>query len=440
MNSADLGQHAQSIFQAAIKRVRPHSLMRQSGVRALILEAVRDANRVVIVGFGKAAAAMACGLESIDELTIDCGSVIVPAAYLRNLPAEHQPRSIELLPGGHPHPTSDSVASARKLMGLASSAEEDDVVIVLISGGGSALFADFADGISLDDALRLNELLLASGASIDEVNAVRKHISSVSGGRLAAAIHPGRSISLAISDVRGNDPSVIASGPTVADSSTYQDAINVVDKYRLRRALPESVLTHLQGGLRRDLSETLKPGDPRLRRASYRMIATNRDALDAAADEATALGYDVILEPDSLVGEASDAGREIGRRLAGLQVDKPTCLLMGGETTVTLAADHGRGGRNQELALAASLDLASSSSPCLVLAAGTDGIDGPTTAAGGIADHLSSARARDAGIDINGALRRNDAYPALQQLNALVETGPTHTNVMDILIGLKLPG
>ena len=440
MNSADLGQHAQSIFQAAIKRVRPQSLMQASGVRALILEAVRDANRVVIVGFGKAAAAMACGLESIDELTIDCGSVIVPAAYLQSLPAELQPRTIELLPGGHPHPASESVTSARKLLGLASSAEEDDVVIVLISGGGSALFADFGNGISLDDALHLNELLLASGASIDEVNAVRKHISSVSGGRLAAAIHPATSISLAISDVRGNDPSVIASGPTVGDLSTYQDAFDVIDKYQLQRSLPESVREHLQAGSRGEVAETLKPDDPRLRRASYRIIAANSNALDAASDEATALGYNVILEPDSLMGEASNAGRNIGRRLAGLQVDKPTCLLMGGETTVTLAADHGRGGRNQELALAASLDLAASSSPCLVLAAGTDGIDGPTTAAGGISDHLASARARDAGIDIKSALRRNDVYPALRKMNALVETGPTHTNVMDILIGLKLPG
>ena len=418
--------------------------MQRSDVRALILDAASRSRRVIVVGFGKGAAAMACGLEAIDELTIDAGAVIVPQQYITTLPEklrpeDLQPATITLLSGGHPHPTSESVSSARRLMDLSGEATEDDVVIVLISGGGSALFADFADGITLEDAVRLNDLLLGSGASIDEVNTVRKHISRVSGGRLAAAIHPARSLSLAISDVRGNDPSVISSGPTVADGSTFEDAMAVITARGLVDVIPEPVRKHLQAGLRGEVEETLKAGDTRLERASYHLIANNRDALESAAEAASSLGCDVIVEHQELEGEASDVGRSLGQRLARLRVERPTCLLYGGETTVTLAPQHGTGGRNQELALAAALELEASSGACLLLAAGTDGIDGPTTAAGGIVDNQTARRARETGINLHDALRSNDANPALRKLDALFVTGPTHTNVMDIVVGLKLP-
>ncbi len=433
---SDLQVHAREIFDAAVGAVRPDRVFAQPDVRGVVGAAVEDAERVIVLGFGKAAAAMAVALENSASRLPDAGAVIIPEEYLAEIREELRPRRICLLPGGHPHPTQASVESARKLMALATEATQNDVVIVLISGGGSALFGDFAQGISLDDAARLNELLLASGASIDEVNAVRKHISVVSGGRLAAAIHPARCVSLAISDVRGDDPSVIASGPTVADDSTFEDAVDVIESRGLLDRVPESVRDHLLEGVEGRRDETVQSDDPRLGRSSFYLVARNSDALNAAAQRANELGYEVKAMHD-LSGEAAEAGRAIAREIVSVKSDGPVCLLYGGETTVTLAENPGRGGRNQELALAAAIELSSIPSECVILSAGTDGIDGPTDAAGGIVSNGTAALARERGVDLEAALARHASYDALNKLGALIKTGPTHTNVMDVVIALR---
>lgn len=429
-------RHALNILEAAIGAVRPERIFARPDVRDLIEDALADARRVIVMGFGKAAAAMAVALERNVAARIDDSAIIIPETYLSDLPDSLRPALTRLCPGGHPHPTQSSVDSARVVMDIARNASEDDVAIVLISGGGSALFADFAKGISLDDAMRLNELLLASGASIDEVNTVRKHISVVSGGRLAAAIHPARCMSLVISDVRGDDPSVIASGPTVGDDSTFQDAVDVIEMRGLLDLIPESVRDHLLEGAAGKRIETIRGDDPRLGRSAFHLIARNRDALDAAAERAEELGYEVRGLED-LSGEAAEAGRTIAREIVSLEAGRPVCLLYGGETTVTLAPDSGRGGRNQELALAAARELASAPRECVVLSAGTDGIDGPTNAAGGIVSNSTAALARARRIDLEAALARHASYDALADLDALIKIGPTHTNVMDVVIALE---
>lgn len=438
MNSV-LERHALSIFLAGIDAVRPERLLAREEVDALLIESVANASQVFVLGFGKAAAAMAVALERVLPAPPAEGAVIVPESYLTTLPPDLRPRTIQLLPGGHPHPTAASVASARHLMHLADTAQEQDLVIVLVSGGGSALFADFSPGISLDDAREVNRLLLGAGASIDQINVLRKHLSCVSGGRLAAASHPARCLTLAISDVPGDDPAVIASGPTVADPSTFADALAVIDALDIRKRLPRSVTDHLERGIRGMEPESVKSGDLRLERSSFHLLGGNADALRAASDLAAALGYRIERGPVPLEGEAADAGRTIARYAVSADVPEPTCWLYGGETTVTLQDESGTGGRNQELALAASRVLSACDDHCVLLAGGTDGIDGPTDAAGG----LVTARTADAALlqdlDIDAALRRHDAYGLLERLDALVFTGPTHTNVMDLVIALRAP-
>ena len=430
-------RHALKILDAAVDSVRPDRIFERPDVKELIEKAGRDARRVNVLGFGKAAAAMAVALEEILSRPIDDGAVIIPQNYLADLPASLRPATISLLPGGHPHPTEASIESARKLMNMARGATEDDVVIVLISGGGSALFADFAEGISLDDAARLNEILLASGASIDEVNSIRKQISVVSGGRLAKTVHPARCISFAISDVPGDDPSIIASGPTVPDEAGFQDALHVLESRDLLGKVPDSIRAFFSNG-ESETAATVRSGDAHLGKADYHVLATNRVALEAAAQRAEYLGYHVI-DIRNLWGEAAGAGRHIAAELNAIDMNRKACLLYGGETTVTLPPDHGKGGRNQELALAAAQQLADAKTPSVILSAGTDGIDGPTDAAGGIVDQKTMRHAAEIGIGLSAALAEHAAYDALKALDAHVMIGPTHTNVMDIVIALRNP-
>ncbi|MEN6081458.1 glycerate kinase [Chromobacterium piscinae] len=377
--------------------------------------------RVVVVGAGKAAAAMARELERVWPGEM---SGVVATRYGHAVATER----IAVLEASHPVPDEAGSAAARRILEAVSGLTADDLVICLLSGGGSALLTLPASGVSLEDKQEVSRQLLACGAGIDEMNAVRKHLSAIKGGRLALACAPAKLVTLAISDVVGDDPAVIASGPTVADPSTYADARAVIAKYGL--ALPPALTALLEA----EPDETPKPGDARLAHAEYRLIATPQLALQAAAEEAKRMGLNVLLLGDSIEGEAREAAKVhagIARQIAahGAPVARPALILSGGETTVTLKG-RGRGGRNSEFLL--SLAIALSGLPGVyALAADTDGIDGSEDNAGALMAPDTLARAAALGVDAGARLADNDGYGFFAALGDLLITGPTHTNVND---------
>ncbi|MCD4499223.1 glycerate kinase [Chromobacterium vaccinii] len=377
--------------------------------------------RTVVVGAGKAAAEMARVLEQAwpGEL-----SGVVATRYGHAVATER----IAVLEASHPVPDAAGCAAAHRIMEAVSGLTADDLVICLLSGGGSALLTLPADGVSLADKQEVSRQLLACGAGIDEMNAVRKHLSAIKGGRLALACAPAKLVTLAISDVVGNDPAVIASGPTAADPSTYADARAVVAKYGL--ALPPAATALLAA----EPDETPKPGDARLAHADYRLIATPQLALRAAAAEAERLGLNVLLLGDSIEGEAREAAKVhagIARQIAahGSPVARPALILSGGETSVTLKG-KGRGGRNSEFLLALAIAL-NGLPGVYALAADTDGIDGSEDNAGALISPDTLARAAVLGVDAGARLADNDGYGFFAALGDLLITGPTHTNVND---------
>jgi len=383
-----------------------------------------DVDSVLVVGAGKAAAGMARGaMEVLAGRTSHAEVTTVEGKG-------DAPPGVTLRHAAHPAPDERSAAAAHAALAIAAGAGEGDLVLCLLSGGGSALWGCPPEGVSLAELREVSGALMRAGADISQLNTVRRHLSRIAGGRLAQAAHPARLVTLAISDVVGDAPADIASGPTVPDPTTFADALGVLDRYGVEA--PPVVRRHLERGARGDVRETPKPGDPAFSRASYQMVARNRDALQAAAVEAERLGYPAVIVTDRLQGKA----REMGRRIAGmLQSCRATAaLVLGGETTVTVRGD-GRGGRSQELALAAALALEGTEGIALA-AIGTDGIDGPTDAAGAMVDGGTAGRARAAGIDPAEALSRNDAYAALRAAGDLIVTGPTGTNVNDVVVGL----
>jgi hydroxypyruvate reductase len=381
--------------------------------------------RTVVVGAGKAAAAMAQALERAWQGPL---SGLVVTRYGHAVPCGR----IEVVEAAHPVPDAAGLQATARIQRLVQGLHADDLVIALVSGGGSSLLVAPAPGLTLDDKRAVNQALLASGASIGEMNCVRRHLSAVKGGRLATACHPARVHTLLISDVPGDDPVAIASGPTVADPSTRADALAIVQRYRI--ALPPAV----QAWLARDESESIKPGDPRLQRNEVRLIATPQASLEAAARVARAAGLQAHVLGDSLEGEARDVGRllaGIARQVAsrGQPFSAPCVLLSGGETTVTLrgdAASHGRGGRNVECLL--SLALALDGLPGVhALMADTDGVDGMEEIAGAIATPDTLARAWQRGLNPRERLDAHDGHGFFQALGDSVVTGPTLTNVND---------
>lgn len=385
--------------------------------------------RTIVIGAGKASAAMAAALEAhwAGELS---GLVVTRYGHAVTC------KRIEIVEASHPVPDEAGRAAAERMLTLVQGLSADDLVICLISGGGSALLALPAPGISLADKQAVNRALLQSGANIAEMNCVRKHLSAIKGGRLAAAAHPARIVSLLVSDVPGDDPAVIASGPTVPDPTTYADARAVLSKYGID--VPASVGSRLAG----DDDETPKPGDPRLAQAETIMIARPQDALMAAAKVAQAAGVTPVILGDSIEGEA----REVATVMAGIarQVVRhgqpapaPCVLLSGGETTVTVRG-KGRGGRNAEflLALAVALD---GTPNVWALAADTDGVDGTESNAGCMLDPEALARAGALGLRPKEMLRNNDGYGFFAAVDGLVTTGPTLTNVNDLRAILVLP-
>jgi hydroxypyruvate reductase len=381
-----------------------------------------------IVAAGKAAAAMAAAARAQLGDAVRGGIVIGPDR-------RPVPPPLYFVQGEHPEPGQGSERAGRDAMSLCRGLEHDSQLIVLISGGASALMAAPADGLTLDDKRRTTVALLRSGADIHALNIVRKHASSIKGGWLAACT-PAASRTLAQSDVIGDDLSVIGSGPTVADASTYGDALDVLHRFGGLDAFPPALVKHLEAGARGDRPETPKPGDPRLSRSTASVIGGRHDAMRGAADAARAMGYQTLVEERPVRGEARLAARSQLQLLldrAGT-LPRPLCIVSSGETTVTVTG-NGRGGRNQEFALA-SVDLLAAFDGVIALASvGTDGVDGPTPAAGALADSTTAARARAAKLAApERVLAANDSHHFFARLGDLINTGPTGTNVGDLQI------
>ena len=344
--------------------------------------------------------------------------------------------TIEVIKASHPVPDAQGLAGAQRILDLVTGLSERDLVVCLISGGGSALLPLPAPGITLNDLQVLTGLVLRSGATINEFNAVRKHCSQIKGGQLARISMPATLVSLILSDVVGSPLDTIASGPTVPDPSTYFDAFRVLERRGILERVPSSVVAHLQQGMAGEIPETPKPGDDCFQRVQNVIIGDNRIAARSAHAQAQSLGMRSQILTTYAEGEAREVARvcaALAKEMAetGMPLTPPACLILGGETTVTVRGE-GKGGRNQELALASALALESWERTMVVCLA-TDGTDGPTDAAGALATGATVARARALGLDAIDHLTKNDAYPFFSALGDLIFTGPTNTNVNDLL-------
>ncbi|QAU12961.1 DUF4147 domain-containing protein [Halorubrum sp. BOL3-1] len=405
--------------------------------------------RVVVVGAGNAAGHFAAAVEDLLGARIDDGAVVTDD------PVETE--RIAVLPGDHPTPSEAGVESARRVREVAAGAGERDLVLALVTGGGSALLAAPGAGVSLDDLRETTDGLLASGAAIAEINAVRKHLSAVKGGGLARAAAPADALGLAVSDVTGDDPTVIASGPLSPDPTTYADALGVLDRHAVD--VPDAVGDRLDRGAAGEVAETPKPGGPAFDGVAVRVVASAHTALDAARGVAAARGYEPLVLSSRVRGEAREAAKTHAAvaeecRVAGEPVEPPAVVLSAGEVTVTLGDDPGRGGPNGEFALSAAveLDAAGPAGEGVVVASvDTDGVDGATDVAGALVDGRlvgggadRSDRDADDPLDREAAARAldaHDAYPALDEAGALLRTGPTGTNVNDLrAVVIAAPG
>jgi len=433
---------ASELVRAAVAAVEPASAIarhvcREGHILHLPSRSydLRRYRRVLVVGGGKAGAPMAQAIESILGEYLSTGVVNVKYGYTAPT------KKIEIRQAGHPIPDEKGVAGTQKMVELLSSATADDLVIALISGGGSALMILPVEGVSLADKRRLTDALLRSGATINEINTVRKHLSRVKGGGLARTAYPAEVISLILSDVVGNPLDVIASGPTVPDTTTFLDAKRVLEAHYLWERVPASIRQHLQSGVEGQIPDTPKPGDPVFERTHNVVVASNEIACRAVMQRASELGLRTLLLSTYVEGEA----REVARVLAavakeivhsGNPIGRPACVVAGGETTVTVKG-QGLGGRNQEIALAAGIQI-DGLSEAAIAAFSTDGSDGPTNAAGAIADGTTAARARQLGLDPGQFLTNNDSHRFFAQLGDLIVTGPTNTNVNDVALILVL--
>lgn len=383
--------------------------------------------RVLVLGCGKASGAMALAVEDLLDDRISDGFVVVKDGY------RAPTRRVRLAEAGHPVPDARGQAAAERLVEMARQAGAADLVIVLISGGGSALTPAPAPPITLEEKQSVTRLLLAAGATINELNAVRKHLSRLKGGQLARAAAPAPVVTLVLSDVIGDPLDVIASGPTAPDPTTYGDALEVLARRGIAARVPPSIAARLEAGQRGEIEETPKPGDALFTRVTNVIIGNNTLVVEAAADRARSLGYVPHVLTRALQGEARDVAGDLLARTRALP--PLACLVAAGETTVTVTG-AGRGGRCQEFALAVALAL-DAEEAIVALAAGTDGTDGPTDAAGAIVDAATLARGRAAGLDAARSLRDNDANTFLAATGDLVVTGPTRTNLLDLYLVLR---
>ncbi|MDR7482484.1 MAG: DUF4147 domain-containing protein [Armatimonadota bacterium] len=439
--TATLRRHAAQILEAGVAAADPAAAVACAvRVEDEVLHVagwacdLRTVERVWVVGAGKGAAPMAQALADVVGPRLTGGLVVTK--YGHGMALER----VEVVEAGHPLPDAAGEAGARRVLEIAQQAGFGDLLLVVLSGGGSALLPLPAAGVSLEDKIATTDLLLRSGAAITEVNSVRKHLSRIKGGWLARAAAPAHLVTLALSDVLGNPPDAIASGPTVPDPTTFADALAVVDRYGLRGQLPAAARAYLEAGAAGRRPETPKPGDPVFARTRTVIVGDLALAAAAAVEQARALGYRARLCGVAVQGEARVAGARFGalvRQAREAAAAEAVCLVMGGETTVTVRGG-GRGGRNQEFALAAAWSL-HGLPQALVAALGTDGTDGPTDAAGAVVDGTTLERARAAGLDAARALAENDTYPFFAALGDLIITGPTRTNVNDLWLGLLAP-
>jgi hydroxypyruvate reductase len=416
-----LRRQALAIFKAALRAANPA----EGVARGLAREDFSHYRHIYVIGAGKAGAAMARAAERVLGRRITGGLLNVKYGHVAKL------RRVELNECGHPVPDQRGVEGARRIAEMAAGAGPEDLVLCLISGGASALLPLPADPVTLDEKQEVTKLLLASGASIHEINAVRKHISQIKGGQLARLAYPAQVLSLLLSDVIGDDLDVIGSGPTAPDASTFALARAILEKYDLFHRVPASVRERIERGCQGLIPETPKRGDAIFTRVRNVVIGRNRLAVDAAAGRARQLGFRTLVLSTFIEGETREIARmhaAIAKEIVhtGRPLKPPACVITGGETTVTLRGD-GLGGRNQEFVLSSAIDI-SGLSNVVIFSAGTDGSDGPTDAAGAVADGHTLGRDPRA----PEFLARNDSYRYFEGLGDLVVTGPTNTNVMDV--------
>lgn len=431
--TSEVRAHALRILEAGLNAAMPEIAIRRlvsfDGQTLTVgRRKFRPKGRIVVVGFGKASVRMAMAIEEVLGDAIHDGAVISPS--------EGRLKRIEVLVGTHPLPSERNVKAAEKLVKLAGGLGEDDLLLVLISGGGSALFSLPPEGITIEDKARVSSQLMRAGADIYELNAVRKHISRVKGGRLSKIAWPATVVSLIVSDVVGDRLDTIASGPTAPDRTTFFDALEVIRRRGIQA--PESILSYLRKGVEGEVEETPKPGDPVFSRTYNFIVAGNLRSLKVMAEKARELGYRPFILTSRLMGEAREVAKVISSILISCEVDgkplkPPACLIAGGETTVTVVG-NGVGGRNQELALAACMEIEGHS---ITLASiGSDGIDGISDAAGAIVDGDTAIEAKKKGLDPLKFLMENDSYTFFKEVGGAIYTGPTGTNVNDFVVGL----
>jgi hydroxypyruvate reductase len=437
-----LRRDAIGIFRAALAAADAGSAVRKHlSVQSGYIEAgnvrlpLRNVDRIFLIGAGKASVQMAAAAEEILGTRLTRGIAVTKLGH-----ATSPLRRTEIIEARHPIPDQAGVRASLAVRALLRELNARDLLLLAISGGASALLSSPAEPLTLKAKQKTTDLLLRAGATIHELNAIRKHLSTLKGGQLASLAYPATVVSLILSDVIGDRLDVIGSGPTAPDASTFADALDVLRKFDLVRAVPQSVRERLEQGVRGEIIETPKPGDSALKHAHNIIIGSNRFALEAAAREAKTRGFHPLILSSTIEGETREVARthaQILREVAlsGHPVRSPACILSGGETTVTVHG-KGKGGRNQEFALAAAFEIDGFRN-LLVLSAGTDGTDGPTDAAGAIATGETIGRARKRGLDPAKHFADNDAYPFFDALGNLVKTGPTGTNVMDIHVLLS---
>lgn len=437
MNTRELRQSARLIWESALNAANPATCIRkflQLNDNVLIAggKQIEIGGRLIVIGAGKPSAKMAQVVEEILGSHITDGLIVTK--YGHALPL----RRMKLVEAGHPIPDAAGMRAAHDTCELLRGLTRNDIVLVLISGGGSALWPAPAEGITLEEKQEVTHLLLRAGANIRELNAVRKHLSGIKGGQLAMWASPARVISLIMSDVIGDPIDFIGSGPTAPDTTSFSDALAIIQKYGLD--VPKTVLERFQEGAHGNIPETPKPGDAFFKNVDNYVIANNRLLVDAATEKARELQFNTLILGTEVEGEAKDIGRffaAIARETArtGNPIKTPACILAAGETTVTVRG-RGVGGRNQEMALAWAISMAArpfSAQACFASVA-TDGTDGPTTAAGGLVDPFTCSRAIELGLMPQKFLRANDSSNFLKTTGDLIVTGPTQTNLMDLQI------
>jgi glycerate 2-kinase len=427
---------ARAIFAAGLAAADPALLIQRclqvdgqvlrAGERLYDLTKYGD---LYLVGAGKATAKMALAVEALLGERIAGGVVIVKSGHAVSL------KKLEVVEAGHPIPDQAGINATETIIQLLRRTQESDLILCLVSGGASALLSCPVVGLGLQDKQQTTQALLNCGARIQEVNAIRKHISRVKGGRLAELAHPSTVVSLILSDVIDDSLDAIGSGPTVPDSSTFADCLSIVDRYRVGEMIPVAVKRFLKKGAAGEIVDTPKAGDPIFQKVQNLLIGNNESALVAAKEKAETLGYNTLILSSSVEGEARNVAIDHVVRARDIlssssPIPPPACIISGGETTVTIRGP-GLGGRNQEFALAAAIEV-DGLEGVVVLSGGTDGTDGPTDAAGGIVDGTTIQRAREKGLDARSYLDRNNSYPLLKTAGDLLITGPTLTNVMDL--------